>query len=842
MLLRGGGGYAAWNCKPVTESHLDILADRVDSMVCHHCSAVLDVRDLPSFDLIACPECEHQQTVPAQFGSFLLVSLLGKGGMGSVYKALDQSLNRYVAIKVMRQEFGDDNQFLKSFLHEAQSAAALNHRHVAHIYSFGQEHGQPYIVMELVEGGKLDEIIEQDSPLSETWVMKVMIEITEGLAYAHGEGLTHHDIKPANILFTPEHVAKVVDFGLSSTTEKQKAMPGEIWGTPFYIPPEKVGLKSYDHRADIYSLGGTFYHALAGEPPFNGDTAADVVKARLGVEPPDVRKIREDVTAETARVLMRMMAEQPGRRYPTYASLLADLRRAYEGARQAEKAKRAAAAVDAAPTARMPLLPFGLVVLLLIGAGAWWWSTREPPEPERKIVGYRLVSGKKVPIYEDEQEVIPDRGPGTNQTGTTEQDPPPPPDQPAAERFEATTERILGVEGLLLDGAFQEAFDNLQPRYDELKELDDPDRHRVALVQAIAALLNRRPADAKQYVADVPAVDAANGAQRAIGLAASRVAGDLGLDAYAEGSGGSGASALGPLTEAFRELEAGRYADAAARLGAVGQADPGSMPPWLVVFRKPAEALKAEVDWWIAFEDERATMVPAQVVEELRTRQAVASPYLKDVIGKEIAAVEAVIEAMRAEAAAVEQAALEAVQAEDTVLIDEAVVGRVAFIKRRDFAGAEAAMAKIQDRIRSDAGWERFLLEKDRVDRLAAMHGALIKALSANPPRQAIADLNDRRIARADRNAVYFASVDGGGNVPWAELSPRIYLKLAQYGIQNGGGDEAQQAEQHLALAIYCYESQATRFAEKFFAQAVALDAGLEETGSKLMPGLAGGE
>ena len=235
-------------------------------------------------------------------------------------------------------------------------------------------------------------------------------------------------------------------------------------------------------------------------------------------------------------------------------------------------------------------------------------------------------------------------------------------------------------------------------------------------------------------------------------------------------------------------------------------------------------------------------MVEEEAYEELRLRHGAASPYLKGVIGEAMAEVQAAIEQMRAEAEAAEKAAQEAVLAADLALIDEIVSRRGPFIKARDFAGAREAVEDIQDRIKSDAGWERFLLEKDRVDRLVMMQESLISTLSTHPPRQAIAGLNDRRISRADATAIYFASVDGGGTVPWTGLSPRVYLSLVQHGIQNGGADEATQAQQYMAVALYCYESQATRFAQKFYTQAVELDASLKDTGLKLMPGLANGE
>ena len=133
---------------------IDVIADQVEKIACRKCGRHLDVSKLPMFSKVECPDCKTQQTVPARLGQFLLLEVLGAGGMGAVYQALDQSLGRYVAIKVMKKALGDDAHFVENFLREARAAAAINHRNVVQIYSCGQEKGQPYIVMELVSGGR----------------------------------------------------------------------------------------------------------------------------------------------------------------------------------------------------------------------------------------------------------------------------------------------------------------------------------------------------------------------------------------------------------------------------------------------------------------------------------------------------------------------------------------------------------------------------------------------------------------------------------------------------------------------------------------------------------------
>ncbi len=301
-----------------------ILTDPVNSAACPKCKMMLDVVGLPAFASVQCPSCECEFQVPARLGPFLLLQMLGAGGMGGVYRARDEALKRDVAIKVMLKKLGDDPKFVQTFQREAQAAARLNHPNIAQIYSFGQEKGQPYIVMELVSGGSLDRMITEQGTLSPAVAMHVGAQVAEGLQEAANAGMVHGDVKPENILFDSDKNAKLVDFGLSAMASG----PGnDVWGTPYYIAPEKVRRQKIDHRSDIYSLGGTLYHAIAGVPPFEGADATAVVKARFESDPKPMKTIRADVPDAVDAIVARMLAADPQTRYPTYGSLLGDMRR-----------------------------------------------------------------------------------------------------------------------------------------------------------------------------------------------------------------------------------------------------------------------------------------------------------------------------------------------------------------------------------------------------------------------------------------------------------------------------------------------------------------------------------
>ena len=317
----------------------DIVLESFDLIACSRCGAQCDVQGREAFSLFACPACGNEMRVPARFANFIVLEQLGKGGMGAVYRAYDETLGRTVALKVMQQSIGKDRAFVTQFLQEARALAAINHPDIVQIYSYGEENGQPYIVMELVDGDRLDHIHEKRKSLDELFVLQTAIEVAAGMQAAEAAGMTHGDIKPANILYDKAGRAKVADFGLARL-KGEKPRPGEVWGTPYYVSPEAVRGQAPDASSDIYSLGGTLYHVLTGEPPFNGKTVTDTVLARFKAPPRDPRELKPGVSEATAKILMRMLEADAMARYPNYASLLRDLEQAREKLKEARSGKK----------------------------------------------------------------------------------------------------------------------------------------------------------------------------------------------------------------------------------------------------------------------------------------------------------------------------------------------------------------------------------------------------------------------------------------------------------------------------------------------------------------------
>ncbi len=300
---------------------------------CGACNQRMDVTDLEPFSKIQCIRCGASILVPKRLGNFMLLSSMGDGGMGEVYRAFDTTLKRPLAVKILHQNLANDPLFVENFTREAHAVAEINHPNIAQFYSFGQEEGQYFLAMELVDHSTLSDLIDSGRKLTETEVIEIGEQVGSALLSAHLHGLVHHDVKPANILFDQQGVAKIIDFGLAQFIPGTKrggsaGQMAEVWGTPEYIAPEKMEGQRGDLRSDIYSLGATLYHALVGRRPFEGADGNTVAYRRLTETPLSVREIRPDVSKETAAIVARMLARKPEDRYKSYHQLLADLKAA----------------------------------------------------------------------------------------------------------------------------------------------------------------------------------------------------------------------------------------------------------------------------------------------------------------------------------------------------------------------------------------------------------------------------------------------------------------------------------------------------------------------------------
>lgn len=274
--------------------------------------------DLPPLATTPCTKCGHPIMVPMRLRQFELRAIIGVGGMGKVYKAWDTILEREVAIKLMKKELSQNPEAMKNFLREARACASLNHTNIIHIYTFDEFEDQPYLVMELADHGSLDSRIEKQQRLDELDVLDIGIKVASALDMALKHNLLHRDIKPGNILFNADNEPKLVDFGLARATDADEPDEGGTWGTPYYVAPEKIKREPETFLSDMYSLGGTLYHALTGHVPFDAPTVDEVVAAHVHtpLTPPNL--VVPEISQPTSDALVKVMAKRPEDRFLSY--------------------------------------------------------------------------------------------------------------------------------------------------------------------------------------------------------------------------------------------------------------------------------------------------------------------------------------------------------------------------------------------------------------------------------------------------------------------------------------------------------------------------------------------
>jgi serine/threonine-protein kinase len=246
-----------------------------------------------------------------RIGHYRIVAELGRGGMGVVYKAHEESLNRFVAIKVLGEHLTEDPTQIERFIREAQSAASLSHPNIVQIYAVSEEDGRHYFVMEYVSGRSLQQILRTKGPLEPEQVARIALQTASGLEAAHEKGIIHRDIKPANLLIDDRGLVKIADFGLALMGEAASRLTatGMFMGTPGYLSPEQCLDQEIDNRTDIYSLGVTLFEALSGKTPFVADSPLALLRQIVDVEPPDLGKLNPEVDPELRTIVARMMAK-----------------------------------------------------------------------------------------------------------------------------------------------------------------------------------------------------------------------------------------------------------------------------------------------------------------------------------------------------------------------------------------------------------------------------------------------------------------------------------------------------------------------------------------------------
>jgi serine/threonine-protein kinase len=287
-------------------------------------------------------------------GGFRVLEELGRGATGTIYRAVQISLDREVALKILSKKFAERPRQRERFLREARTVGRLRHPNIVQGIDVGCDRGVYYMAMEYIDGPTVGELLRRGGALDPRRALRIVMQIADALAYAHENGVMHRDIKPDNIMLTGDGIAKLCDLGLARLEKEEadaahKTHTGAAIGTPHYISPEQArGLPQVDARSDIYSLGATFYHMVTGSPPFPGDSAVDVIARHISeaVRPPT--QVNPLVGPSVERAILRMMAKDPAERFADAKELLARLRQIVE-----EEERRPAAPPAAGPAAEL---------------------------------------------------------------------------------------------------------------------------------------------------------------------------------------------------------------------------------------------------------------------------------------------------------------------------------------------------------------------------------------------------------------------------------------------------------------------------------------------------------
>jgi serine/threonine protein kinase len=299
------------------------MSEQLRMVTCGWCETKVFIPgDLPPLGNVPCSKCGHPIMMPMMIRQFELRSVVGSGGMGTVYRAWDTTLERMVAVKLMRKELLADPKALESFYREARACARLNHTNIVHIYTFDDWEDQQYLVMELADHGSLDARIEKLRLLPELDMLDIGIKIADALNLALKHDLLHRDIKPGNILFNADHEPKLIDFGLARKADVEHEVEDVTWGTPYYVAPEKIKREPETFLSDMYSLGATLYHAMTGHVPFEAPTVEEVIVAQVQtpLTPPNL--VVPEITQPTSDALVKTMAKNPADRFLSYEEFI----------------------------------------------------------------------------------------------------------------------------------------------------------------------------------------------------------------------------------------------------------------------------------------------------------------------------------------------------------------------------------------------------------------------------------------------------------------------------------------------------------------------------------------
>jgi len=330
---------------------------------------------------------------------YKITGKLGEGGMGEVYKAEDTRLGRSVALKLLPAQMSQDPLALERFKREAQTASSLDHPNICMVYDVGEHEGQPFLVMQYLEGLTLKELLKK-APFKLNRILEIGSQIARGLMKAHDSKIIHRDIKPANIIITPDGLAKILDFGLAklssdqSTRIREKTSPGKTMGTTLYMSPEQVRGEEVDNRSDLFSLGVILYEMATGKLPYSGTTSGTVFEEILNNAPVEPSRLNPEIPPALERMILKCLEKDPDLRYQSARDLLTDMKRILRGpvGLATVQGSLLASTVSWMNWKMAPAAVAGILGLLLVLWGSGIFETF-PPDSSVGVIPFKNVSG-----------------------------------------------------------------------------------------------------------------------------------------------------------------------------------------------------------------------------------------------------------------------------------------------------------------------------------------------------------------------------------------------------------------------------------------------------------------
>jgi hypothetical protein len=722
---------------------------------CTNCATLLDVGEHEPFAKVHCPICGTAMRVRTQLKNFTLVEVLGAGGMGAVYKALDTNLNRMVALKVVRKEYSSDAEYLGKFEREARITASVNHPNVVKVYSFGSDHGLFYIAMELVDKGSLDDLMNLQGRVAEIQALGVGIQMAQGLQAAHQKGLIHRDVKPGNILFADAQTAKIVDFGLALLAEHEAEERGEVWGTPYYVAPEKLDHQPEDFRSDMYSLGGTLFHAIAGRPPFEADTASMVALKHLKSKAVSLQAFAPDVSSATAYVINRTLHKEPDQRYQSYAELIEHLEYAKSQLLEASTGPRKArqrVVVESAGQQKVLGIITLVLLLLVVCIGGGLYAFRD-----------RIFSHHEAGA------------------GSSAEDP-----EAAASQMHA---RLDAARKQIVAGDYAGATEALKSLDDE-SDITQPFQNWITVNEGLAALLQENLRDAQDWFnvvgersgfsndpSDKPLVDFF-----------SKIAKAMNGSAPISPGAGSGyaldsVEALAPLLFALKDWNLGRFEDAGKLLALFLSSNPKDPFEWVADYKPLAQKY---ADDEAAYEQAGAAAAAANTPDKRAEALKQVTGIQARVKGKLAAKLGKIAADLKKKSAALDASynqRMAQAQQHDLSVLDDAKRKYAAFCADFRFTDAQAAV-QASSVSTPDATKERDgLLKKSAW--LCQFKALLIQDINAHGYPEVLVTRSGGRLPdgpkRADDNELLVQTQFGSVPCPWTTLPPSEILALSNY-------------------------------------------------------------